>query len=218
MIVRRTNTARIGAVIALFVIVGGCAIHPAAPPATQPATAGDPKTTLPTYWFDQPAFTEVHGRDFDALWNACQQAAKAHGFVIDRTDYREGLLYTEPLVSKGFFEVWRNDVVDGHGLAQGTLATMRRTIRFAIRRQRDGSFVATPKVVVERYASIERRITSAAQYHDIFSIRLLDVNREREQTGAVIPAEFWYAVARDHALERELARDISQRVHVAGRG
>lgn len=217
MIAGRTNIPRIGMLIVLSAIISGCATHPTAPPATQPATAGDPKSTLPTYWFDQPAFTEIRGRDFDALWNACQEVAKARGFVIDRTDYREGLLYTEPLVSKGYFEVWRNDVVDGHGLAQGTLATIRRTIRFAIRRQPDGSFVATPKVVVERYASIERRITSAAQYHDIFSIRLLDVNREREQTGAVIPAEFWFAVGRDHPLERELGKDISRRIHIATR-
>lgn len=213
MIVREANFTGVLMLVILSLIAGGCATRPHPPAATQPATAGDPKSTLPAYWFDQPAVTEVRATNFDTLWQACQQVTEDHGFLIDRTDYREGLLYTEPLVSKGYFEVWRNDVVDNHGLAQGTLATMRRTIRFSIRRQSDGSFVATPKVVVERYQSIERRITSAAQYHDIFSIRLLDVNREREQTGAEIPAEFWYAVARDHALEHELANAVARQIH-----
>src|SRR5690242_7122849 len=100
------TTNKLGTLTVLFAIGSGCASHPSPPPATQPATAGDPKSTLPTYWFEQPAVAQVHARNFDALWNACQEAAKARGYVIDRTDYREGLLYTEPLVSKGYFEVW----------------------------------------------------------------------------------------------------------------
>lgn len=212
MIVRVSNSFALLLAAVLLTVGTGCVGGSRAPAATQPATAGDAKSTFPAYWFDKPAVTEVRSASFDALWQACRQAAAAHGFLIDRGDYREGLLYTQPLVSKGYFEVWRNDVVDVHGLAQGTMATMRRTVRFTIRRRGDGSFVATPKVVVERYQSIERRITSAAQYHDIFSIRLLDVNREREQTGAVIPAEFWYAVARDYPLERQLGAEIARQV------
>lgn len=202
-------------IAAILLIAGssavGCAPAHPRPAATQPATAVlDPKSALPDYWFKQPAVAEAHAKDYDALWNACRDAAKSHGFVIDRGDYREGLLYTDPLVSKSFFEFWRNDVVDPHALAQSTLATMQRTIRFTIRRQPDGSFVAQPKVVVERYSTIERRVTSAAQYIDIFSIRLMDVNREQEQEGQNIPAAYWYAVGRDHDLERELARSVNQ--------
>ena len=195
----------------------GCASNQLRAPATQPATAGDIKSTLVDYWFEQPAITEVHGKSFDALWNACRDAAKARGFLIDRTDYREGLLYTQSLVSKSAFEFWRGDVADGPSLAQSSVGTIRRTVRFIIRRQPDGTFVAQPKVAVERYSSVERRITSAAQYHDIFSIRLMDVDREREFTGTELPAEYWYAIGRDHNLERELARDIQHRLRVLAR-
>lgn len=196
----------------MLVAIGGCAASHRAVPATQPATAGDVKSTLVDYWFDQPAVTAVHARSFDALWNACREAAKARGFLIDRTDYREGLLYTQSLVSKSAFELWRDDVADGRSLAQSSVGTVRRTIRFIIRRQPDGTFVAQPKVAVERYSSIERRITSAAQYHDIFSIRLMDVDREREFTGTELPGEYWYAIGRDHDLERALARDVEHRL------
>ena len=202
----------------LLEILGGCAHTAPRPAATQPATAGDPKSAFADYWFDQPAVTDVRGTNFDALWNACQEVAKARGYLIDRTDYREGLLYTQPLVSRALFELWRGDVADGKSLAQSSLATIRRTIRFIIRRDPDGTFVAKPKVVVERYSSVERRITSAAQYHDIFSIRLLDVDREREFTGTEVPAEYWYAIGRDDELERELARDVLRRTRAMARG
>jgi len=204
-------------VLVISAVLGGCAQNHIHPPATQPATAGELKSAYTDYWFDQPAIIDVHATHFDALWNACQEVAKSHGYLIDRTDYREGLLYTQSLVSQSLFEPWRNDVADGHSLAQSSVATIRRTVRFIIHREPDGTFIAQPKVVVERYSSVERRITSAAQYHDIFSIRLLDVDREREFTGKDVPAEYWYAIGRDHTLERELAREVERRLQTVAR-
>jgi hypothetical protein len=200
-----------------LVVLAGCARTQTRPAATQPATAGELKSAYNDYWFEQPAVVEIRATSFDALWNASQEVARSHGYLIDRTDYREGLLYTQPLVSKALFEVWRADVTDAHSLAQSSLATIRRTVRYMIHRQPDGTFVAQPKVVVERYSSVERRITSAAQYHDIFSIRLLDVDREREFTGTDVPAEYWYAIGRDHDLERELAHDAERRLRALAR-
>ena len=199
-------------VLVISAVVGGCAHSQPRPPATQPATTGDLKSAYADYWFEQPAVSEIRATHFDALWNACQEVAKSHGYLIDRTDYREGLLYTQSLVSQSLLEPWRNDVADGLSLAQSSVGTIRRTARFIIHRQPGGTFLAQPKVVVERYSSVERRITSAAQYHDIFSIRLLDVDREREFTGKDVPAEYWYAIGRDHTLERELARDVQRRL------
>ena len=183
--------------------------HPA---ATQPATAIDKKTLNHTYGLDQPAVAQVTAVSFDRLWNAFRDAIVADGFTLDRRDYREGLLTTVPLVSKSSFEFWRNDVVDDHSLAQSTLGTVRRTVRVQVQRQPDGSYQATPKVLVERYSMIQRRITSVAQYRDIFSITLQDVARDTEEAGQAIPAEYWYPIARDHALERQLAQSAKQRL------
>lgn len=196
------------------VLSSGCMMGRQHPAATQPATAADSKTTLQPYWLDQPGIVHVTARSFDALWNACREAAIADGFLIDRTDYREGLLTTQPLVSKSVFELWRNDVVSGHELAESTFGSLRRTVHFTIRRLPDGRYQVTPKVLVERYSAVERRITSVAQYADVFSIRLMDVNRETEATGELIPAEYWYSIGRDHTLEKQLADSIRFRLHV----
>src|SRR5207245_5438405 len=70
---------------------------------------------------------------------------------LDREDYREGLLTTLPLVSKQSFEIWRRDVVTVPAIAQSTLATFRRTVRFQFSKREDGGYIAAPR-------SEERRV------------------------------------------------------------
>jgi hypothetical protein len=190
----------------------GCIIGREHPAATQPATAIDPKQAQPAYWLDQPAIVQITAKDFDQLWNACQEAAKADGFTIDRTDYREGVLTTLPLVTRQVYEIWKNDAATHRALTQSTLGTMRRTIRFDIRRLDDGTYMAEPKVLVERDSMIERRITSVDQYQNVFSIQTADVALQSEKTGNDVPAEYWYSVGRDPALEKQLAAQARRRL------
>ena len=196
----------------LAVLQTGCIIGREHPAATQPATAIDAKQAQPAYWLDQPAVTKITAPNFDLLWKACLDAAEADGFTIDRTDYRDGILTTLPLVSRQVYEFWRGDIATHRDLTQSTLGSMRRTIHFMIRRLDDGSFEATPKVLVERDSLIERRITSVDQYQAVFSIQTVDVARETEKQGEAVAAEYWYSVGRDFALERKLAQGIRQRL------
>jgi hypothetical protein len=203
-----------GVVAFVFLLsLTGCITGKQNPAATQPATAMDPKTAQLAYWLEQPAVVHVNSPDFDKLWNVCRDAVQDDGFIIDRTDYREGILTTAPLISKQFYEFWRNDVVDAKGLTQSSFGTIRRTARFDVRRLEDGSYQATPKVVVERFSSVEKRITSVAQYREIFSLNQADLQlSSEEQDNAQIPPQFWYAIARDHALERQLAESVKRRL------
>jgi hypothetical protein len=199
--------------LTLALLPTGCIIGREHPAATQPATAIDPKSAQPAFWLDQPAVVKITAADFDQLWNACRESARAAGFTIDRSDYRAGLITTLPLVSRQVYEFWRGDVATHHDLTQSTLGTMRRTVRFDIRRLEDGTYQAEPKVLVERDSMIERRITSVDQYQNVFSIQTIDVARETEKTGTEIPSEYWYSVGRDPALERRLADATSARIH-----
>ena len=214
MIAVSGGTVSRGTGIFFALTLTGCIIGKQNPAATQPVTAQESKTAQIAYWVEQPAVAHVTGHDFDKLWSACRDAVQVDGFTLDRSDYREGILTTLPLVSKQFYEFWRNDVVDVHGLTQSSLGTLRRTVRFDVRRMEDGSYQATPKVVVERFSSIEKRITSVAQYRDIFSFTAQDVelSAEQQQDSAPIAPQFWYAIGRDHALERQLADSVQARL------
>ena len=70
------------------------------------------------YWYKQPDVASVDCGNFDSLWNTAFDVARDDHFMIDRTDFRSGLLTTQPMISKQPFEVWRDDVVDTHSMLQ----------------------------------------------------------------------------------------------------
>src|SRR3954465_14080650 len=101
---RETLCIAAGAIAVAISLIPGCITHPQNPAATQPATALDPATTQPAYWLDRPAGATVQGRDFDAVWDVCKDTARGYLFVLDRTDYRAGLITTTPQISRQIFE------------------------------------------------------------------------------------------------------------------
>jgi hypothetical protein len=194
-------------------IASGCASmsrRAPAPTTTQPALAGAPASADIVPPTDQPSI--VHD-NFDALWNACEDAARARLFPIERTDYRAGVLTTRPVVSKQWFEFWRNDAVTTGDVAESSLATIRRTIRFDIVPTEDGKFRATPSVLVERFSSAERRITSAVFYRSLFRRQANRASGTRESDrGVYLPGRYWYELGNDEALERELGEAIKTKL------
>jgi hypothetical protein len=179
-------------------------------------TPADPKLATPDYWWNQPATVHVADADFVKLWNACEAETHARFMLVDREEYRLGLLTTLPLVSKQAFEPWRTDAVTVHDVAESTLAAVRRTVRFEISPRPDGTYEMSPKVLVERFASAERRLTAISQYHQAFSgprafADSPDLSGDAEvENGAA--ADYWYPLRRDAFLEQDLAAAITRRL------
>ncbi|HEY7116462.1 MAG TPA: hypothetical protein VH475_07750, partial [Tepidisphaeraceae bacterium] len=148
----------------LVLLLLGCITHPQNPAATQPATAIDLATTQPTYWYARPGVAQVRNADFQNLWEACKDTARAYLFALDREDYRSGVISTAPLISKQLVEFWRPDTGTAAAVFANSTAAMRRTIRFEVTREPDGTYTATPKVLVERESILERRTTDVSQY------------------------------------------------------
>jgi hypothetical protein len=194
----------------LCLITSGCILS-TPDPAIPRVTNIDPKLATPDYWLSQPAVAHVDADDFYKLWRTCRSVAHDRFFIIDREEYREGLLTTRPLVSKQYWEVWRRDVVTVHGIEASTLATIRRTILFRITQQPDGTYTVEPKVLVERFTSSERRLTAITEYHTAFSGPRPFGTAENDE-GLVLPTDYWYATGRDNALERDLAAAIQRQL------
>jgi hypothetical protein len=192
--------------LALFALVfaGGC-VGPTGVRRPEPPV----ETVLPDYWLHRPAVARVSDGDFERLWKACRDAVQARSFVVDRVDLRGGVMTTFPQVSKQLFEFWRNDVGTLPAAMESTLGTVRRSVRVEVRRLDDGTYEASPKVVVERYSQAERRITSVARYAEILAIDpLAGGSRQRDRSGADLPAAYWYALGRDEPLERQIVEDV----------
>jgi hypothetical protein len=190
-----------------ILLLAGCHSRNAAPPATQRATDLDPQLATPEYWWSQPAAAIAESASFDSLFAAARLVAVDNYFTIDRSDYRDGLMTTFPLVSKQFFEFWRHDVIGAKAVAESSLATIRRTIHFQIIRLPNGRYRLLPKVLIERYCIPERRITTVAQYDSIFSPSGQTRYSDVEPAQRTFPA-YWYAVGRDADLEKFLATEI----------
>jgi len=189
-----------------LLFAGGCAAV-TRPPTTRPATDVDYHLGTSNYWYAMPARASAACGNYDALWQNAIRVAAADGFALDRTEYRGGLLTTKPLISAQFFEPWRQDIGDLHGVVQSTIATVRRTIHFDLRRLPDGSYAAYPKVLIERHSLAERRITSVTEYLDVFAAdRPLDQPFTEE--GVALVPDYWYSVGRDFALEKKLSNQL----------
>ena len=200
----------------LMFLLAGCMLRPVNPNAPI-ATDIDPKSALNDFWYKKPAVVSVEATRIEPLWNAAADAVKERSFIVDRRDYREGWLSTQPLVSKQPFEFWRGDVVSPVGQLQCTLSTMRRTVRFHFTRTADGKYICEPKVVVERYAMPERRITAVDQYLEAFTTLHAAEDTTTEE-GQAIRVEYWYADGRDYDLERALAESIRNKLDAGQKG
>jgi hypothetical protein len=194
-----------------LLLLPGCITHPANPAATQPVTHVDPKQATAGYWLSRPTVARISGTDFYQMWDACKAEVHSRFFQVDRQDYREGTLSTLPMVSKQFFEVWRRDAVTPETVAASSLATIRRSVWFQFQRQPDGSYIAEPKVLIERYASTERRLTAIYEYHAAFSGNRVTGNMQTE-SGQPVPGSYWYSIGRDAALESNLAAAVQVRL------
>jgi len=195
----------------MLAAASGCITGPSNPAATQPATAIDPSRADPAYWLKQPGVVTVRSDNYDRLWNAAAQTAQRDLFTLDRQDYRAGVLTTLPLISKQWFEPWRRDVVTAKDLARSSLQSIRRTIHFDLARTDDGQYVLTPKVLVEQFSTVGRRLTYVGNYRNASDPGAQLGSAELDE-GVALTAQYWFAIGRDPALEKQLAESIRDRL------
>jgi hypothetical protein len=201
----------------ILLLLAGCQAHqPPNAPTTRPSLA----TTQPSYWLSLPATSAIEATDFERLWSACEQATWHFGFIPDRLDRRGGVMTSQPLVSKQFFEFWRNDVVTADDLSDSSLATYRRTLRFEIKKldRPGGGYRATPSVLIERETLAERPITASVYLRQAFRSQRgqrgqRPVGTPETDRGVFLPRQYWTPTGRDTALEKQVAQEAQKRLH-----
>ena len=63
-------------------------------------------------------------RQFEARWQASLDVLRSYRFKIDYQDRRRGLIKTEPMIARHFFEFWRHDAATNYDVLEGTLQTV----------------------------------------------------------------------------------------------
>jgi hypothetical protein len=163
-------------------------------PTTHPfSTDMDPKLATPTYWLTQPAASELTLSDFKKLWDTCEAVSYDYLFKISRRDFRSGILTTEPMLSKQWFELWRKDGPKVKDVQEASLGGIRRTIYFQFTQNPDGSYTVAPKVLVERESKLERKY------------------RTGESDEATT---YWYALRRDSEMEIRIVAALREKLGI----
>jgi hypothetical protein len=174
----------------------------------RPQWKEDPRSATLAYWAERPASARVVAPVYADLWEATEDACRRFGFAPATTDYRGGLLTTEARISPQFFEFWHDELRAAEDVAESSLATVRRRLRFEFSRTRDGRYVVEPKVIVERLSLAERRITNAVDYRGALGP---GTQQRFGPAGTAAPGSYWYAIGRDAELEASLANRMAER-------
>lgn len=120
-------------------------------------------------------------RNFDNLWQASQYVLKKYHFTLDIQDRRTGLISTEPMLGKQFFEFWRHDSTTRRDTSESTLQTIYRTVFVTISREAMDQQSYKPTVVVTIDRSDMGR-TSIVAISDVYRMQFGQrvVRRDRE--------------------------------------
>ena len=142
----------------------------------------------------------------DQLWQASKAELLARGFVIDFQNRTAGLIETRPLVSKQWFEMWKDDTVTAASVAKNSMQTSRRTIKLNFNWSRNPVELECIVSVDKIYVVPESK-SDSAKTDDVFiaSARLL---RKKDTKGS----QFWDNAGRDKDLEQAILKSINLRL------
>ena len=177
-----------------IVVASGCVNHR--------ATSADNPSPISTASYEQT---------FDASVDVLRDM----GFVVDRKDYRYGVVTTRPDVSPTGVEVWHPDNTTDAQAWDSTLAYLRRRVTLQLEPVDASQLADTAQayqlraeVLVERRQEPMRYLTGSTRGGRIFG-HLRGVPADYRRKG--ITGSYWEPVTRDTALEQRLIRAVQIR-------
>ncbi len=187
-------TAVVAAVFAAMLLTstqGGCARHTEPIVPAEQMRVGEP--------------------EFAVVWEATTDVLRRYNFKLDRQDRRAGIITTEPLLGRHWFEFWRKDAVTSHSVAEGTAQTIYRTVTVEIARS-DGQYEPVVRVELTRSDRPEPQVTSTSEAFGLFHLpgdgghrrRVGEGDPEGQDSPTLTP------LGRDEDLEQVLLAEIRQ--------
>ena len=135
------------------------------------------------------------------------RSVRHFGYDLDRVDPAAGVITTQPLTSKQWFEFWRNDTLAADQVTEASLHTIRRQIRLTVQPTANKSEYLVDAVVnIEREERPERQVTTASNALQAFSPKLPSQNQSASATEA---GTYWADLGRDPVLEAALIKQVA---------
>lgn len=158
-----------------------------------------------------PNPVEIDTREYARMMQAAADVLVNEGFVLDRQDYRLGVVSTKPVHSPTLVEPWRSDLTTGYQKLESTVNHQRRVVTVsleAVERDPNVSLKAEPRAymlrveaMIEQEQSPQREMTGSTSGGLILGT--LKSNPYEMQVRG-IPGIYWQPVGRDSYLEQRL--------------
>ena len=160
----------------------------------------------------QEVVAVVEQFSFDDVWTACLASLEDRGLTVDRQDRRFGVIVSEPVVGKQFFEFWRSDAVTSDDTLTSSLHTIRRTVSIHVVSQGPRQFEVSVEAQAQRASVPADQLDNAAEAFEMlrtYGVPASPTRRDyvRPQTESV-----WVDIGREQALERYILEDIARRL------
>lgn len=142
---------------------------------------------------------------FVAVWRASQDVLRDYRFELDIVDARSGVIQTDPMVGRSWFECWRSDAATCHAGAESSLQTIYRKAIVSVTPGESDDFLVDVRVQVSRSDNPEPQVTSTSEAYGLFLRR----GRRERRDEAGFPVRT--PLPDDEALAGRIERDIERR-------
>lgn len=166
---------------------------------------------------------EIAEVEYTRLFDAAVVTLRSRGYVVDRQDYRFGVITTRPVFFPTIFEPWHSTNSTWEQAQASTINHQRRQIAITLEPVPSdetppaddaagpvtlASYILRAEVVVERLAVPRARLTGSTSGGRVMG-RLAAVPEEWRRRG--IESHYWRPIGRDPYLERRLVEAIVRR-------
>jgi hypothetical protein len=154
----------------------------------------------------------VEHASFDDVWTTCLASLQDRGLSIDRQDRRFGLIVSEPVVGKQFFEFWRNDAVTSDDTWTSSLHTVRRIVSIHVVSQGPMHFEVRVQAQAQRVNIPADQLDNTAEAFEMIRVHGVPASPSRRDYTRPKAELIWVDIGREHALEQYILEDITRRL------
>lgn len=141
------------------------------------------------------------------FWGHSVATVRHFGYEMQRVDPAAGVIVSEPMTSKQWFEFWRNDTLAAGQVVEASMHTTRRQIRVHVQPMGEPkTYLVDVRVDVQRMSQPDRQVTTSASVAHAYTDRLPTEQATTEAEAAV----HWVDMGRDRVLETAILERLSR--------
>ena len=160
----------------------------------------------------QDTIAVVKQYSFDDVWTVCLTSLEDRGLQVDRQDRRFGLIVSEPIVGKQFFEFWRGDAVTSDDTLTSSLHTVRRIVSIQVVSQGPMNFEVSVQAKAQRVSIPADQLDNTAEAFEMLRRHGVPASPSRRDYARPRSEPVWVDIGREHALEQYILEDIANKL------